>query len=153
MERIELQVIATVSNNREHLDDDFWGAVISKITLSESLSPDLLIGLDTFSHVEIMFVFHRQDPDKKVSDTRHPRRNPDWPKSGLLAQRSSYHPNPIGITIAKIVSVKERVLTVQGLDAVNGTPILDIKPVFREFCPTEIKQPQWVSELMKSYWS
>jgi len=152
MESVELQVIATVANNREHLEDDNWGAVVSAITLNEELPADLFIGLDAFSHVEIMFIFHHRDPDKKNADTRHPRNNPDWPKIGLLAQRSSHHPNPIGFTSAKIVSVKGRVLTVQGLDAVNGTPVLDIKPVFREFTSADIVQPQWVSELMKNYW-
>ena len=153
MDRVELHVIATVSNNRDHLENDNWGAVVSQITLSEELSSDLFIGLDAFSHVEILFLFHRQNLEQKVSPTRHPRSNPDWPKIGLLAQRSSYHPNPVGFTSAKILGVKGRVLTVQGLDAVNGTPILDIKPVFREFTPAEIEQPQWVSELMKNYWS
>jgi len=63
-----------------------------------------------------------------------------------------HHPNPIGLTVVQILSVDGRTLTVQGLDAVNGSPVLDIKPVFSEFLPREVKQPPWVSELMKDYW-
>ncbi|NQT62675.1 MAG: SAM-dependent methyltransferase [Candidatus Marinimicrobia bacterium] len=152
MEKIELTPIAFVSNDRDHLGDDEWGDVVSEIRLRDDLSSELLKGLETFSHVEIIFVFHRIPVDKNIPDSRHPRNNQDWPKLGLLAQRSSYHPNPIGLCTAKILGINGGVLTVQGLDAVDGSPVLDIKPVFREFIPERTKQPQWVSELLKNYW-
>ncbi|MBC8375329.1 MAG: SAM-dependent methyltransferase [FCB group bacterium] len=152
MEKIELTPIAFVSNDRHHLGDDEWGDVVSEIRLREDLSGELLKGLETFSHVEIVFVFHRIPADKNIPDSRHPRNNQDWPKLGLLAQRSSYHPNPIGLSTAKILGINGGVLTVQGLDAVDGSPVLDIKPVFREFMAAKTKQPQWVSELLKNYW-
>ncbi len=152
MEKIELTPIAFISNDRHHLGDDDWGEVVSEIHLRDDLSPELLMGLDTFSHVEVIFVFHRIPAHKKVPDARHPRNNKVWPKLGLLAQRSAYHPNPIGLSTAKIISLVGRVLTVQGLDAVDGSPILDIKPVFKEFLPRDTKQPQWVSELLHNYW-
>ncbi len=152
MEKIELIPIAFVSNDRNHLGDDNWGDVISRIQLREDLAPELFMGLDSFSHVEIIFVFHRISANKITPDSRHPRNNKNWPKLGLLAQRSSYHPNPIGLSVAKILEVDGRVLTVQGLDAVDGSPILDLKPVFQEFSPKDIHQPAWVSELLKDYW-
>ncbi len=152
MEKIEFAPIAYVSNDRDHLEDDDWGDVVSEIRLRDDLSPELLRGLDSFSHVEVIFVFHRIPASKKVPDLRHPRNNQAWPKLGLLAQRSSYHPNPIGLCTAKVLRVDGRVLIVQGLDAVDGSPILDIKPVFREFLPVDTKQPQWVSELLINYW-
>ena len=152
MSSIELKYIGIVANHRSDLRDDDWGDVVSTITLSDDLSSDLLMGLDTFSHIEVVFVFHRLDGDKKVPDVRHPRDNQAWPALGLLAQRSSYHPNPIGLTTAKILGVEGPVITVQGLDAVNGSPVLDIKPIFQEFLPDNHKQPQWVSELLKDYW-
>ncbi|NQV43064.1 MAG: SAM-dependent methyltransferase [Candidatus Marinimicrobia bacterium] len=152
MEKIEFAPIAYVSNDRDHLEDDDWGDVVSKIRLRDDLSPELLRGLDTFSHVEVIFVFHRIPAKKEVPDSRHPRNNSAWPKLGLLAQRSSYHPNPIGLGTAKILRVDGRVLTVEGLDAVDGSPILDIKPIFQEFLPVDTNQPQWVSELLKNYW-
>ena len=150
---INLGAIATVHNDREDLRDDDWGEVISKIVLNENLSGDLLLGLSEFSHVEIIFLFHLKLVDQDMPATRHPRNNPQWPRIGRLAQRSVHHPNPIGHTSVKVIGVEGRTLTVKGLDAVNGTPVLDIKPVFREFLPKNIEQPTWVSELMEKYWT
>jgi tRNA-Thr(GGU) m(6)t(6)A37 methyltransferase TsaA len=152
MEKIEFSPIAYVSNDRNHMEDDDWGDVVSEIRLQESFSEELLMGLDAFSHIEVIFLFHRIPAGKEVPSSRHPRNNPSWPKLGLLAQRSAYHPNQIGLCTAKILRVEGSVVTVQGLDAVDGSPILDIKPVFKEFLPVDTKQPQWVSELMKDYW-
>jgi len=152
MEKIELTPIAYVANNRDHLEDDDWGDMVSQIRLRDDLSAELFSGLETFSHVEVIFIFHRIPADKKVLDRRHPRNNQNWPKLGLLAQRSAYHPNPLGLCTARILAVSGRVLTVQGLDAVDGSPILDIKPVFQEFLPHQPTQPKWVSELLKDYW-
>jgi len=152
MTSISLVAIGIVNNDRHDLRDDDWGDVISTITLKEDLSPDLLKGLDHFSHVEVVFIFDQLDSNKPVPDLRHPRNNPEWPLIGLLAQRSAYHPNPIGLTSAKIIGLQGRILTVQGLDAVDGTPVLDLKPVFREFQAPDSTQPSWVSELLKDYW-
>ncbi len=152
MESISLKTIATVSNNRKDIRDDDWGAIISEITLHEDYSEALFEGLETFSHVEVIFVFHRYDVDRHIPATRHPRNNPEWPELGVLAQRSTHHPNPIGLTSAKILGIDGRILTVQGLDAVNGSPVLDIKPIYKEFLPNNPQQPQWVSELLKDYW-
>jgi len=152
MEQIELRPIATVSNDRDHLGDDHWGEVISQIRLREDLSDELFVGLETCSHVEVIFVFHRIPTDKKIPNTRHPRNNSKWPKLGLLAQRSAHHPNPLRLSTARILGVDGKLLTVQGLDAVNGFPVLDIKPVFSEFSPQDSHQPAWVSELLQDYW-
>ena len=152
MDKIEFFPIAFISNKRDHLEDDDWGDVVSEIRLRDDLSGELFLGIDTFSHVEVIFVFHRIQTGKKIPESRHPRNNSSWPKLGLLAQRSAYHPNPIGLTTAKILDVNGSVLTVQGLDAVDGSPVLDIKPVFQEFLPQNTKQPQWVSELLIDYW-
>ncbi len=149
---IQLGAIATVSNHRDELHDDDWGDVVSEITLNENLSPELLKGLSTFSHAEIIFYFDRMIADQELPPTRHPRNNQQWPRVGRLAQRSVHHPNPIGLTVVQILKVDGRILKVQGLDAVNGSPVLDIKPVFQEFLPVDVKQPPWVSELMKDYW-
>ena len=130
---VELHSIATVSNNRNDLRDDNWGEVVSNITLNDELSGDLFIGLSEFSHVEVVYIFNQLDQDREIPETRHPRNNPSWPKIGVLAQRSVHHPNPIGLCSAEIVGVDGKTLIVKGLDAVNGSPVLDIKPVFREF--------------------
>lgn len=152
MDHVELQIIARVNNDRDHLEDDDWGQVISEIILDPELPEELLSGLETFSHVEVLFVMHRRPIDKVIPPLRHPRNNPDWPELGLLAQRSTHHPNPLGLSSVKIIDLSGGVLKVQGLDAVNGSPVLDIKPVFKEFLPGEVKQPPWVSELLVDYW-
>jgi tRNA (Thr-GGU) A37 N-methylase len=91
---------------------------------------------------------------RKVERTaRQPRNNTDWPKVGIFAQRGKNRPNQIGTTICRIKKIDGLKLYVRGLDAVDGPPVLDIKPWVGEFGPRgEVHQPQWISELMKSYW-
>lgn len=152
MDRFDFQPIAHVENGRDELDDDNWGNVISRIHLREDLSQELFQGLEEFSHVEVIYVFHRLAKRTELPPLRHPRNNKTYPEMGLLAQRSTKHPNPLGLCSAEILALEGRVLKVKGLDAVNGTPILDIKPVFKEFTARKIKQPTWVSDLLKDYW-
>jgi tRNA (Thr-GGU) A37 N-methylase len=93
-------------------------------------------------------------PDKIVSGARHPRNNPAWPKVGIFAQRGKNRPNRLGVSVGRIVRVGERTLEVAELDAIDGTPVVDIKPVMREFVPRgDIVQPAWATELMASYWA
>ncbi len=114
---------------------------------------EALLGLSEFSHVEIIFYMDQVDPSKVERRARHPRNNSDWPKVGIFAQRGKNRPNQIGTTICKIVNVEGRVLHVEGLDAVDGTPVLDVKPWVAEFSPRgPIFQPKWMSELMRGYW-
>jgi len=152
MTDIILHPIAHVRNSRLILDDDNWGDIISEIVLDESLPAESLDGLETFSHVEMLFYFD-QVADEKIIMSRHPRGNMDWPKVGVFAQRNKDRPNHIGLTIVRVIKHEGRSLFVEGLDAVNGTPILDIKPVMTEFLPRgEIRQPDWSHELMQNYW-
>lgn len=147
----QIEPIAFVSNNRNEVTDDFWGDVISEITLAGKFSEDALKGLENFSHAEIIFYFHKAD--KEITGADYPRNNLSFPLTGIFAQRRKNRPNKIGTTIVKIIKVKERTLTVEGLDAVNNTPVIDIKPVLKEFLPVDkIKQPEWTNEVMKNYW-
>lgn len=70
---------------------------------------------------------------------------------GVFAGRGPRRPNRIGVTSCAIESVRGRELTVVGLDAVSGTPVIDLKPVMAEFLPDNVKQPEWVSRLMSEY--
>ena len=111
-------------------------------------------GVEAFSHVEVLFVFHQVSQDRIVTGARHPRNNETWPKVGIFAQRAKNRPNRIGSTICRVVGVRGRTLTVRELDAIDGTPVLDIKPVIKEFLPREAtSQPAWADELMADYWS
>jgi len=148
-----LQAIGFIHNARQFPEDDNWGDVVSAIELLDWLGTDALDGIEEFSHAEIIFYFHQVDKAKIQTGARYPRNNPNWPKVGILAQRGKNRPNRLGVTIVKILRREGKKLFVAGLDAIDGTPVLDIKPVMREFLPGEdICQPGWTVELMKDYW-
>ncbi|WP_163102332.1 SAM-dependent methyltransferase [Peribacillus alkalitolerans] len=148
-----IQAIGTVLNKRKEVEDDFWGEVISVIEITQNLDESCLDEIDTFSHLEILYMFHLVEDKKIQYGSRHPRNNQDWPEVGIFAQRGKNRPNKIGATIVTLIKKEGKKLYVKGLDAIDGTPIIDIKPVMKEFLPSEeIKQPPWVSELMKDYW-
>ncbi len=150
---IPLHPIGIVKNARPIVEDDHWGGVVSTIELDATLSEDALVGIEDFSHAEVIFYFDRVEVDNIETGARHPRGNPNWPKVGILAQRGKDRPNRLGLTIVKIIKRAGRTLFVEGLDAVDGTPVLDIKPVMKEFLPhDEVRQPDWATELMRSYW-
>jgi tRNA-Thr(GGU) m(6)t(6)A37 methyltransferase TsaA len=126
----------------------------SRITLTDAVESDALAGLEEFSHAEIIYVFDRVSPEKIIYGAQHPRNNPAWPKVGIFAERGKTRPNRIGTTIVKIVRREDRALVVAELDAIHGTPVLDIKPVMAEFLPRgPVKQPAWSTELMQNYWA
>jgi tRNA (adenine37-N6)-methyltransferase len=150
----DMRPVAVVSTARRSPEDDYWGGEQSCIMLAPELPPDALAGLDAFSHVEIVFVFHAVESAKIVTGARRPRNNPDWPAVGIFAQRAKNRPNRIGCTICPIERVTDRMLYVRELDAIDGTPVLDLKPVMTEFLPRSgVRQPAWASELMQHYWS
>jgi tRNA-Thr(GGU) m(6)t(6)A37 methyltransferase TsaA len=149
-----MEAIGHVKARRTEAEDDNWGAEQSRIILVEHFAPEALDGIEEFSHAEILFLFDRVDPEKVVSGTRHPRGNPQWPAVGIFAQRGKNRPNRIGSTICRILGREGRSLLVEGLDAIDGTPVLDIKPVMQEFLPREdVRQPAWSRELMGGYWA
>ena len=150
---INLSPIAFVKNIRAEIQDDHWGDVVSVIELDSAFSEEALYQIESFSHAEIVFYFHLVDENKIETGARHPRNNTEWPKVGIFAQRGKNRPNRLGVTTVKILKREGRQLFVQGLDAIDGTPVLDIKPVIKEFLPREeIRQPVWATELMKNYW-
>ena len=150
---INLSAIAFVKNIRAEIQDDHWGDVVSVIELDSAVSEEALFQIESFSHAEIVFYFHLVDENKIETGARHPRNNQSWPKVGIFAQRGKNRPNRLGVTTVKILKREGRQLFVQSLDAIDGTPVLDIKPVIKEFLPREeIRQPVWATELMKNYW-
>jgi tRNA-Thr(GGU) m(6)t(6)A37 methyltransferase TsaA len=150
---ITLHPIGTVRNSRPTVDDDHWGSLVSTIELNDSLGDDALEHIDDFSHAEVIFFFHHGEEGKVETGARHPRDNQNWPKVGILAQRGKDRPNRLGLTTVKIIRRTGTTLVVEGLDAMDGTPVLDIKPVMKEFLPRgEVHQPAWATELMHNYW-
>jgi len=151
--KIEMKPIAFVSNSRKTIEDDYWGEIISEIELAEGIITEAFEGIDAFSHLQVIFYFDQVDDAKATAKYRHPRNNEALPKLGTYAQRNKNRPNKIGLTTVELLERNERVIKVKNLDAINGTPILDIKPVMKQFQPKgEIKQPQWVNEIMNNYW-
>lgn len=151
--RIELEPIGYVRTRRADAQDDYWGGEESCVELTDHFAPEALDGIEEFSHAEILFFFDRVDPARIERGARHPRNNPAWPKVGIFAQRGKNRPNRLGSTIARIVKREGRRLYLSELDAIDGTPVVDVKPVMREFLPREaVRQPAWSSELMLRYW-
>jgi tRNA (Thr-GGU) A37 N-methylase len=150
----EMRPIGFVRGGRAEPLDDAWDAVEARIELDGTLlEPDAAAGLDAFSHAEVIFHFDRADAAGVSTGARHPRGRRDWPRVGILAQRGKDRPNRIGVTVCRILSVDGLSLRVRGLDAIDGTPVLDIKPVMKGFLPRgDIREPDWAGALMRDYW-
>jgi tRNA (adenine37-N6)-methyltransferase len=142
------------SSRREPIDDD-WESVSATVTLDpDQFSPDSLDGLEDFSHVEVVYLFDQVDEADIQTGARHPRNNPGWPQVGIFAQRAKMRPNRLGVSVCRLVGRKGLTLRIEALDAIDGTPVLDVKPVMAEFLPRgEVRQPDWSRELMATYWS
>jgi len=138
---------------RSSTGDDCWAGLISVIDLDpHQFAPESTAGLEQFSHLEIIFIFDRIALESVQTGARHPRDRQDWPAVGIFAQRAKDRPNRIGTTICKIDCVDGLRISVRELDAIDGTPVLDVKPYMEEFGPREpVRQPAWSKELMASY--
>ena len=154
MSEIVLSSIGTVRSPVREIVDDVWGGLVSRIELDANrFTADSLAGLAEFSHVEIVFHFHRLAETDLITGKRRPRGRADWPEVGIFAQRAKLRPNRIGVTVCRLLSVEGLAITVEGLDALDGTPVLDLKPYMKEFGPKgPVRQPSWASELMAGYW-
>ena len=152
-ENIVLKPIGIVRSPIKEVADDCWGGVLATIELDPQVfSPECTLGLDQYSHVEVLFVLDKISQDEIEKGARHPRGRPDWPKMGLFAQRSKHRPNRIGVTVCKLESVDGLHIRVRELDAVDGTPVLDVKPYLKGFAPRgEVLEPAWAAELMAGY--
>jgi tRNA (adenine37-N6)-methyltransferase len=146
--------IGRVHSTRQAAVDDDWDGVAARIDLDPAvLDPSATDGLDGFSHVEVVFLFDRVDDADVCRGSRHPRGRVEWPRVGILAQRAKDRPNRIGTTVCRLLSAGPTSIEVEGLDAIDGTPVLDVKPFFTEFGPRgPVRQPSWASELMSGYW-
>lgn len=148
---MNIEPIGFVKNEVLYPHNDEWGEEISEIIVNEEYAKGL-IGLEEFTNAIIVFFMHKALFNEERHLVRHPQEREDLPKIGIFAQRARHRPNPIGITAVKIISVGGNILTVKGLDAINETPVLDIKPYFPDFDKREdIDTPEWVKEVMKNY--
>ncbi len=133
--------------------DDGWGNVESTIRIDDRFPLDALQGLDGFSHIEVVYSFHKADPAKTTMGARRPRGLAHLPEVGIFAQRNKDRPNHIGVSRCELLGVEGRDLGVRGLDAIDGSPVLDVKPYLAIFSlPGEvIREPAWVEEISRRY--
>jgi tRNA (adenine37-N6)-methyltransferase len=153
IDAVVLRPIGFVHGGRAEAVDDDWGASRAEIRLTADFSAEALLGLADFSHVEVLFFFDRVSETRIETGARHPRGRSDWPRVGIFAQRGKNRPNRLGLCTCRVIEVAGTTVSVEGLDAIDGTPVLDLKPVMREFLPREdVRQPDWATEIMSGYW-
>jgi tRNA (Thr-GGU) A37 N-methylase len=146
--------IGWIRSTRDAAEDDDWDAVECRIELDTAVvEPSAVLGLDTFSHIDVVYLFHLVNEGDVCKGARRPRGRADWPLTGILAQRAKDRPNRIGVTACRLVDMAGTTLHVRGLDAIDGTPVLDVKPIMAGFAPRgAIVEPTWATELMSGYW-
>jgi tRNA (adenine37-N6)-methyltransferase len=149
---IQMVPIGVVVGGRHEKREDHWADEIARIVLDdEQLEEEATLGLVAYSHVEVVFHFHRST--RQRSGAAHPRSNPHWPRVGVLADHSPHRVNHIGVSCCELVAVDGLTLTVRGLDALDGSPVLDVKPYVEEFGPRgPVREPAWIRELMRTYY-
>jgi tRNA-Thr(GGU) m(6)t(6)A37 methyltransferase TsaA len=155
MDGIEMMPVGFVRGGRAEAVDDDWGGTEATIELdADRFTRDVVAGLDAFSHLDVVYVFHLVGDGDVNLGARHPRGRADWPKVGIFAQRAKARPNRIGVTTCDLVGVDGLEIRVRGLDAIDGTPVLDVKPYMEEFGPRgTVREPEWARSLMEHYWS
>jgi tRNA-Thr(GGU) m(6)t(6)A37 methyltransferase TsaA len=147
-----LDPVGVVRSTRVEAEDDQWDSESSSIEMLPPFGDRALQGLTDFSHCIVVYVFDKASWDESRI-ARHPRGNKDWPEVGIFAQRAKDRPNRLGVTVCRVLDVDGSTIRLSGLDAIDGTPVVDIKPWMVEFGPRgEVVQPAWSSELMKDYW-
>ena len=151
---ITLKRVATVRNGRTHTGDEGWAEVRSRIEVEPAFS-SALEGLDRWSHVLVLFYMHHEPGDEAppADWRRRPRGRADMPLVGVFAQRGRLRPNVLGVTAAKIEAIEPGALVVSGLDAIDGTPVLDLKPYAPVFDRVDgARVPEWFETLMRGYY-
>ena len=150
MKNIIISPVATVKNNVHEKKNISWGEDTSVIILNDEYISGLK-GLEDFSHCIIIFYLDKANYEKEKHLQRRPQNRSDMPLVGIFSQRGKDRPNKIGMTAVEIVSVSDSELVVKGLDAVDGTPVLDIKPYYPVYDKKDATVPEWTDRLMKDY--
>jgi len=125
-ERITLRPIGHVRNDVAGSRYDGWAEVVSEIVLDDALV-EALEGVEDYSHLLVVFYIAGVTRRQRAIRRLHPRDREDAPLVGVFATRSQYRPNPIGVTVVRLLERRGAILRVVGLDAYDGTPVLDIK--------------------------
>lgn len=146
-EKITLNPIGFVKTKavgREVRDRNAVSEIILRGKLAEALD-----GIEDFSHLFVVFWMNKISKEERKTMKVHPRGRKDMPLLGVLATRTPFRPNPIGLTLVELLKVERNVLTVRGLDAFDGTPVLDIKPFDYWDTVEAATVPEWWRKLEK----
>ena len=151
---ITVEPVAHVVGGRVEPTDDQWGGTRAIIRIDgERFDHRATAGLAAFSHLEVVFFFHLTDQTDLNLGARRPRDNPDWPEVGIFGHRNMRRPNWLGVSRCRLLKVDGLDLHVEDLDAVDGTPVLDIKPWFIGFGPRgDVRQAEWTTEMLADYY-
>ena len=145
--RVWLQPIGVVRSPITHSLEQGWGQVVSTIRVSGRVSRGLQ-GVESFSHLAVLFVMHQARFSERDL-VRRPRRRRDMPPLGIFAQRASCRPNLLGLTVVRLLARRGPLLEVRGLDALDGSPVLDLKPHVQAFdAPGRSVEPEWMARWM-----
>ncbi len=147
MPRMTLKAIALVRNEiKQPPGPDYdWDSIVSDIVVDSSLD-EALDGLEEFSHIIVLYWMHKASG--RVPTKVHPKGKRELPLMGLFATRSPNRPNPIGKSTVRLLQRQGNILKVEGLDAIDGTPVIDIKPYIPGGdAPTDAKVPPWITKL------
>jgi tRNA (Thr-GGU) A37 N-methylase len=152
---VEMQPVGRVEGGRTEWFEDDWDGVEAVIRLdADRFAPTVTQGLADYSHLEVVFLFDRIEEHDVNLEPRPARGNPAWPPVGVFAHRGPFRPNRIGVSRCRLLGVDGLAIRVSDLDALAGTPVLDVKPYLREFAPRhEVAQPKWADELMRDYYA
>ena len=143
---VVLKPIGTVKNEVKEIGKHGWDQIVSEIVVQADLV-DTLDGLEEFSHIVVVFWMHLSPSGENAAHQTHPQMRPDLPLVGVFATRSPVRPNPLGISVVKLLERRDNILKVMGLDAIDGTPVVDIKPYLPRDAVPQIKVPEWVHKL------
>jgi tRNA-Thr(GGU) m(6)t(6)A37 methyltransferase TsaA len=144
-----LEPIGFVKNSVQQVGMRCWKGVVSEIAIIPGLE-DALDGLEDFSHAMVLFWMHRSPGGNDIPMKTHPQRRPDLPLVGVFATRSPVRPNPLGIATVRLIERSGNILRVEGLDAIDGTPVVDLKPCLPGDTAEQISVPDWVHKLRRS---
>lgn len=145
-EPVGLKPIGIVRNRVREPRMEGWEDIPSDIIVRKNLT-GALDGIEGYSHVVVLFHLHRVSDEERGQTHCHPRGDPRYPLQGVFATRTQHRPNPVGISVVPLVKRRRNVLRVKGLDAINGTPVLDIKPYIPRYdAPSDVRLPEWVTQ-------
>ena len=145
-EPVSVRPIGVVRNGVKEPRMDGWASVRSDVILRDELT-DALDGIEGYSHVIVVFAFDRV-PESEQRQRVRLRGDPALPEQGVLATRSQVRPSPLGMSVVRLLRRRRNIIRVEGLDAIDGTPVLDIKPYYPNYdAVPDAGVPEWARQL------